>query len=95
MAMSPASDGASIFCMHANQATILRCPPQSLEDAAIIQHENARIGHEKFEAGYAFADEIVHLPNLPARNVGHDAVKRIVADCLVGGFAHPGIERLA
>src|SRR5579871_6961745 len=40
-------------------------------------------------------DEIVHLRKLSTRNVGHDAVKRVVTHRLVGCLAHPGVKGLA
>ena len=88
-------DRASIFRVHAHHAAILRRSLQSLEDAAIVEHENSGISHEQLEAGHAFVNQIVHLRELSAGNVGHNAVKCIIADGFVGGLTHPCVESLA
>ena len=88
-------DGAAVFGVHADHAAVLRCGLQSFENAPIVEHEHARICHEQLEAGHALVDQIVHLRKLPTGDVGHDAVKCIVADSLARRFAHPRVERLA
>ena len=85
-------DGAAVFRVHADHGAVLRGRAQGLEDAGVVEHENAGIGHEQFEAGDAFADQFVHLGQLCAGKVGDDAVKCVVADGLARSLAHPGVE---
>src|SRR5207244_595571 len=61
----------------------------------VVEHKNARIGHEQLEAGDAFADELAHFLELRGAEVGDDAVEGVVGDGLVVGFFHPGVEGLA
>src|SRR5882724_632268 len=88
-------DGAAIFRVHADEAAVFGGLAHSLEDRGIIEHEDARVGHEELEAGDAFADELAHFFKLRGAELGDDAVKGVVGDGLVVGFLHPGVERLA
>src|SRR5262249_37490853 len=87
-------NGASVLRMHADESTIVRCRLKGFEDAAIIQHKNSRIGHEELETSHSFPNEIIHLRELSAGNIGHNAVKRVIANCFVGGLAHPCVKSL-
>ena len=88
-------DGAAIFRVHADQAVVFGGLAHGSKDGGIIEHEDAGIGHEKLEAGDAFADEFAHFIELRGAEVGDDAVKGVVGDGFVMGFFHPGIEGLA
>ena len=87
-------DGAAVFCMHAHQAAILRSHLQRFEDASIVEHEHAGIRHKQLETGHPFTHQIIHLRQLAARNVGDNAVKRVIGYCLTGRLAHPRVESL-
>ena len=65
------------------------------EDAGVVEHEHAGIGHEELEAGHAFARSAAHLFKLRRAEVGDDAVEGIVADGFVVSLSHPGVEGLA
>ncbi len=67
----------------------------ALKIVRVINHEDARVGHEELEAGDAFADELAHLLELRGAEIGDDAVEGVVNDGLVVGFLHPGVESLA
>ena len=88
-------DRAAIFGMHADQAVVFGGLAHGAKDRGVIQHENAGIGHEQFEAGHAFANEFAHLFELRGAEVGDDAVEGVVGHGLVMRLFHPGIERLA
>ena len=74
---------AAVFGMHANEPAVLRSGLQRAENAGVIEHEDAGIGHEKLEAGHAFAHQSIHLLQLAIADIGNDAVKGIIGD----GFA--------
>ena len=71
-------DGAAVFGVHADQAAIFCRGAERFEDAGVVEHEDAGIGHEEFEAGDAFADQGVHFFELRVGQVGDDAVERVV-----------------
>ena len=51
-------DGAAVFRVHADQATVFCGLAHGFENGGVVEHEDAGIGHEKFEAGDAFADQL-------------------------------------
>src|ERR1700677_1550789 len=54
-------DDASVFGVEADERAVFGGAAEGLEDGAVVDHQDAGIGHEEFEAGYAFADHIVHV----------------------------------
>src|SRR2546426_2822446 len=88
-------DGAAVFGMHADEAAVFGGLAHGLEDRRVIEHEDARVGHEELEAGNAFADELAHLFELRGAEIGDDAVESVVGDGFVVGFLHPSVEGLA
>ncbi len=85
-------DGAAVFGVHADQSAVFRRRAQGFEDAGIVKHEHARIGHEKLETGDAFAGEGIHFLELRAGQIGDDAMEGVIADGFAGGLLHPGVE---
>src|SRR5579863_10070325 len=81
--------------MHTHQSAVFRSGLQRLEDAAVVEHEHAGIGHEQLKTGYALMDQVVHLGKLSVGDVGDNAVECVVANCFAGSLPHPGIERLS
>ncbi len=71
-------NGAAIFRMHADHGPGLRGGAHGFEDAGVIEHENAGVGHEELEAGNAFAHQLRHLGELRVGQVGDDAVKSVI-----------------
>ena len=88
-------DGAAVFGVHADEAGMFCGLAHGLEDGGVVEHEDAGIGHEEFEAGDAFADEVGHFFELRAAEVGDDAVEGVVDGGFVVGFGHPGVEGVA
>ncbi len=88
-------DGAAVFGVHADQAGVFGGLAHGFEDRGVVEHEDAGVGHEKFEAGDAFADEVGHFFELRAAEVGDDAVEGVVDGGFVVSFGHPGVEGVA
>ena len=88
-------DGAAVFGVHADQAGMFRGLAHGAEDGGVVEHEDAGIGHEEFETGDAFADEVGHFFELRAAEIGDDAVEGVVDGGFVVRFWHPGVERVA
>ena len=85
-------DGAAVFRVHADHGAGLGGRAHGFEDAGVVEHENAGIGHEQFEAGDAFADQLRHFGQLRVGQVGDDAVKSVIGDGFRRRLLHPGIE---
>ena len=88
-------DGAAVFGVHADEAGMFGGLAHGAEDCGVVEHEDAGVGHEKFEAGHAFADEVGHFFELGAAEVGDDAVEGVVDGGFVVGLGHPGVEGVA
>ena len=82
-------DDVAVLRVHADGAAVLPRPQQRLENAAIVQHEDAAVGHEQLERRDPFAHERVHLALGLVVQVGHDHVKAVVDGRLALGFLHP------
>ena len=88
-------DRAAIFRVHADQAGVLGGLAHGAENSGVVEHEDAGIGHEEFEAGDAFAYQFAHLFELRGAEVGDDAVEGVVDDGFVVRLLHPGVKGLA
>jgi len=88
-------DGAAVFRVHADESGLIGSLRHGAEDAGIVQHKDAGISHEEFEAGDPFADELRHFLELRRAQVGDDAVESVVSDGFALGFLHPGVEGVA
>src|SRR5215469_4911670 len=85
-------DGTAILGVHADHAAAIRRGAHGAEDAGIIEHEDTRISHEKFEAGHTIANELRHLVEASIGQVGDNAMEGVIGDGLWCGLLHPGIE---
>ena len=88
-------DRAAVFGVHADETVVSCGLAHGFEDGGVIQHEHAGVGHEEFEAGDTFADELGHFLELRGAEIGDDAVEGVVGNSFIVGLFHPGIERLA
>ena len=64
-------------------------PQQRPEDARVVQHEDAGVGHEQLERRDALADERVHLLFHLIGQLGDDHVEPVVDGRLPLGLLHP------
>ena len=66
---------------------------------AVVEHEDAGVGHEQLERRHALADERVHLAFHLIGQLGDDHVEAVVDDRLAFGLLHPRlpgvVQRLA
>ncbi len=85
---------AAVFRVHADQSAMLGGLRHSAKNRGVVEHKDARIGHEQLEAAHSFADELSHLFELRRAKVGDDAMKGVVGDGFALGLFHPGLERL-
>ena len=78
--------------MHADRAAVLPGAPHRAEDARIVQHEHAGIGHEQLERADALLDHRVHLDLHLVGELGDDHVEAVVDGRLARGFLRPRFE---
>ena len=88
-------DGAAIFRMHADHGSGLGGSAHGLENAGIVQHEDAGISHEQLETADSLAHQLRHFCQLRIGQVGDDAVEPVIGHCFGRCLLHPGIERSA
>src|SRR5439155_276736 len=50
-------DDAALLGVHADETAVLGGARERLEDGPVVDHEDARIGHEEREAGHALRDQ--------------------------------------
>ena len=62
------------------------------ENAGVVEHENAGVGHEQLEAADAFAHQLRHFRQLRVGQVSDDAVKSVIGHRFRRRLLHPGIE---
>ena len=82
-------DHAAVFCVHTDRAAVFSGPQQRLENASVVEHENAWICHEQLEGGHSLAYERIHLGFRPVVQVGDDHVEAVVDHRLALGLFHP------
>ncbi len=87
-------DDVAVLGVHADRAAVLARPQQRLEDAPIVEHEDAAIRHEQLERCNALADQRVHLAFHLIVHVRHDHVEAIVDDGLAFGLLRPRFPRV-
>ena len=71
-------DHAAVLGVHADGAAVLAGAPHRAEDARVVQHEHAGIGHEQLERGDALLDHRVHLDLDLVGELGDDHVEAVV-----------------
>jgi hypothetical protein len=85
-------DHLTIFSMHADHGAMPSGEAHGLEQCAVIKHEDARIGHEQFEAGDAFApNEGLHVGQRLVVDVEHDHMGTDI-DAGAGGASMPILQ---
>src|SRR5215470_2983672 len=68
-------DHLAIFRMHADHGAMSASETHGFEQGAVVEHEDAGVGHEQFEAGHAFAgNEGLHVSQRLVVDVEHDHV---------------------
>ena len=88
-------DHAAVFGMHADERSIPGRLRERFEDGRVIHHQHARIGHEQFEAGYAFVHHGVHIFQAGFVEIGHDHVQAVIDGSAVFGLLPPDVESVA
>ena len=80
--------------MHADGAAVPAGSQQRLENARIVEHEDAGVGHEQLERRHALADERVHLGFHLIGQLGDDHVEAVVDDRLAFRLLRPRFQRV-
>ena len=88
-------DNAAVFGVHADECAVFRGLAHGFEDGRVVDHEDAGIGHEEFEAGYAFVHHVVHVFESAFAEIGDDHVEAVIDAGFVFGFFPPGVEGVA
>ncbi len=88
-------DRAAVFRVHADHAAVLGGLQHGVENRGVVQHEDAGIGHEKFEGRNAFAHQRAHFLELRVAQLRDDAVEGVIGHGFAFGFFHPGVEGVA
>ena len=87
-------DDATVLRVHADRPAVCPGPQQRLENAGVVQHEHARIGHEELERRDALADKRVHLQFHLIGELRDDHVEAVVDGRLSFRFLHPCFPRM-
>jgi hypothetical protein len=87
-------DHAAVLGVHADGAAVLPRAAHGAEDARIVEHEHAGVGHEQLERGHPLLDHCVHLDLDLLRQLGDDHVEAVVDGRLALGLLHPRFPRV-
>ena len=87
-------DDDPVLGVHADQGAVLAGLAHGAEQRAVVDVEQARVGHEHLVGGHALVGQPPHLPQPVVLHVGDDHVEAVVDARLAGRLLVPGLEPL-
>ena len=88
-------DDAAVFGVHADEGAVLSRLAERFKYSGVVNHEDAGVSHEEFEAGHAFADQGIHVFETGFTKISDDHMQAVIDGRFLIGLFPPDIQGIA
>ena len=88
-------NNSAVFGVHTDESAVFGGLAESFENGGVVNHENAGIRHEEFEAGDTFVNHGIHIFKAGFAEVSDDHVQAVIDRRFLIGLFPPSVESVA